>query len=77
MDIVKHSQRSVQCEVLTDSGQTVKCEVLTGRGQTVEHSSGQRDTEPRDGKVRRTDKQWRTLGDSSRHSDTEVTYGAV
>jgi hypothetical protein len=48
----------MDCVVQTDSGQIVECEVLTGSGQTVEDSSGHSDTEPTDGTVCGTDRQW-------------------
>jgi hypothetical protein len=62
----------MECEVLTDSGQTiqttvdtvtqnqqaVECEVVTDSGQTLQENSGHSDTEPTDGKLRGTDRQW-------------------
>ena len=70
MDVVTQNQQSVQCEVLADigetvqcevlkdSGQTVHCEVLTDSGQTVVNSCGHIETEPTDGTVCATDRQW-------------------
>jgi len=43
---------------VTQSQQTVQCEVLTDSGQNVEGSSGHSNTEPTDGIVWGTDRQW-------------------
>jgi len=55
--------QQMQCEVLADSGQNVHCEVLIDSGQTV-HCEVPIDS-------------GQTVENSSRHSDTEPTDGAV
>ena len=57
-EVLTDSGQSLQCEVLTNSGQSVQCEVFTDSEQTVEDSSGHSDTEPTDGTVYGTDRQW-------------------
>jgi len=45
-------------DIVTQNKQTVQCEVLTGSGQTLEDSSRHITTEPTDGKVSGTIRQW-------------------
>jgi hypothetical protein len=45
-------------DIVTQNQQTVRCEVLSDSGQTVHDISGHSDTEPTDGVVLGTDRQW-------------------
>ena len=61
-------------DIVTQNLQTVHFEELTDSGQTVEASSGHSDTEPTDGTVSGTDRQYKTAVDIVKHNEETVEF---